>query len=38
MCYGPIKEEFKKHFPKNHREDGSLIRILFPGINIIKVN
>jgi carnosine N-methyltransferase len=31
MCYAPIMEEVKAHFPKPIKEDGSRVSILHPG-------
>ena len=34
MCYGPIKDEFRKYFPKCVNAEGKKYRVLLPGAGL----
>ncbi|KAL4433538.1 hypothetical protein ABPG74_002935 [Tetrahymena malaccensis] len=37
LCYKPVLEEFKKHYPNHIGADGKRVRVLFPGCGLGRV-
>lgn len=37
LCYKPIWEEFRRHFPNNRDSENKRVRVLFPGCGLGRI-